>query len=140
MNNYNRLLIDYYNECYKSYLSNINPTVFLHILLDNIIKLINAKCAIIMRYDNNSEQLNILEHVSNNIKYDSSNRQIYFSDIHNTNNNWFIFSSFMDKNKRFDKNCVIMKSIIEQTIMIKEDCKFEDIFGFNIENSVHNNC
>ena len=119
MDKYTYQLIEYYNKCYKAYLSNINPTIFLHILLEDVIKLINAKCGVIIGYDNNTEQINIMSHASNNTKHNSSNKETYFSETHNNNNNWFIFSNFVEKHKTFDKKCLIMKSIIEQKIIMK---------------------
>ena len=132
MDKYTHQLIEYYNKCYKAYLSNINPTIFLHILLEDIIKLINAKCGVIIGYDNKTEQMNIMSHASNNTKRNSSNKETYFSETHNNNNNWFIFSNFIETHKTFEKKCLIMKSIKEQKIITSTDCKFEELFGIKL--------
>lgn len=134
MNNYKHKLIEFYNICYKAYTTNINPTVFLHILVNNIIMLINAKCGVIIRYDNNTQTVNILSHASNINKYNSSNKDIYFSGKMSNNNNWFMFSKFVNEHKMFGSDSLIMKSIIEQKIITSYDCSFETIFGIRYDN------
>ncbi len=117
-------LLEYYNCAYNSYLSSIEPCIFLHILLDKILKNINGKCGVILKYDNITENINVLTHVSNNT-----------SDIVNIKDEWLLFSNYLRENKNLNHESLIMQSILRKKIMIKHNCQLDKIIGLNESSS-----
>lgn len=126
-NQYQHKLLEFYNCAYNSYLASITPSVFLHTMLTKIIKLINGKCGVILKYDPESEKLCPLTHSSNDIK--GTVTESMFADIETTKDDWLLFSNYMRNNKSINHDGLMMQSILKKKIMIKYNCKFNRIFG-----------
>lgn len=64
--NYNQAstFVELYNSAYNSYLSRIDPNIFLHTLLNDLVRMINGRCGVVMGYDAETCELNLMTHVS----------------------------------------------------------------------------
>ena len=110
-NYYNLQILNVYNNAYNSYLSEIEPSIFLHTLLKQIIKIINAKCGVILKYDNDTQKFSILTHASNNSNTHASDKDVYFANSEQMHDNWYTFSKLLKHNNKFNDNSLLVKTV-----------------------------
>jgi signal transduction histidine kinase/ActR/RegA family two-component response regulator len=155
-NNQKSTFVDIYNNAYRSYLSHINPNIFIHTLLNQFIRElklnifdnnnssdINGICGVIMGYNHEIKQLNLMTHTSDMEKNTlctqqsvKNNHNSKNTQIHN-NNLWFIFSNYIHKHKNLNDSSLIMKHIMNQEVNIYNDCTILDVLGSNSINDLY---
>ena len=158
-NNKESIFVDLYNNAYKSYLSHINPNIFIHTLLNQFIKElktnifddkysentenINGLCGVIMGYNHEINHLNLMTHTSDMeqttiYSSQSVSNNLISKNIKIQNNNlWFIFSNYIHKHKKLNESSLIMKHIMNHEVNIYNDCTILDVLGSNSLNDLY---
>lgn len=133
---YDVKLINAYNNAYFSYLSGTDPSVFLHILLNKIINIINAKWGVMMKYNNDTHKFSLITHTSNKIGNHVSSADIYFSNFRNIRDDWYTFSKIINRENNIDQHSLLMQTMQHKQVVIIDNCHMEELFGTSIDSSM----
>jgi signal transduction histidine kinase len=124
-NIYNNIIKEY-NNAYNSYLSEIEPRIFLHILLQNVIYIINSNCGIMLNYNN--DKISIITNSHNSHKHNITQK----SEI---NNKWYTFSKFITENNILHDESLIYHSIKNKLLIAKNNLTLKKLVGYDIKNN-----
>lgn len=112
------ILINIYNNAYKSYLSHISPTLFLHTVLSDILNLFNAS-GLLIRYDEIINELNVIACISNDSALSSISNYIQTKKIINEKSP--IIQQLKSHEIQNINNCKLYELLYDNTIDDKSE-------------------
>jgi signal transduction histidine kinase/CheY-like chemotaxis protein len=132
INNQTSTLVELYNSAYNSYLSKIYPNIFLHTLLNDVVRMANGQCGVVMGYDSDTHILNLITHISNEPFTEGSeatNNMETEVNASTKNNLWLTFSNYIRNHQILNKTSLIMRNIDNKKVDIKNFCTVSEILG-----------
>jgi signal transduction histidine kinase/CheY-like chemotaxis protein/PAS domain-containing protein len=135
-NNHESKLVDIYNRTYHAYLSKINPNIFLHTFINEIVDILRANNGVVIKYDhvtnNFGQNINTShDHIQSNL-YPCINQNQY-NDINQMNDLWSRYSNHIKHNGMVsDIACPLMQCIKNKKVIFRYDYTIDHILGIEI--------